>query len=119
MGIAKQNNEHCTKLDLFHFACFNSSCVQISYFEKEMRAMSPIFDLPAWHARFSQLYSSTTPSRPKRSHKLFHKSLKRQQKLALLPPSKYTETLTFDHLGIQIKSLRSLKMSLRSERSNL
>ena len=39
-------------------------------------------------------------------------------KLALLPPSKYTKTLLYNHLCIQMKQLRSLKMSLRSARSN-
>jgi len=32
--------------------------------------------------------------------------------LDLLPPSKYTKTLLYNHLSIQIKQLRSLKMSL-------
>ena len=39
-------------------------------------------------------------------------------KLALLPPSKYIKTLLCNHLCIRMKQLRSLKMSLRSARSN-
>jgi len=38
---------------------------------------------------------------------------------ALLPPSKHTKSLLYNHLGIQMKQLRSLKMSLRSARSSL
>jgi len=42
-----------------------------------------------------------------------------QYEVALLPPSKYTKTLLYNHLGIQIKQMRSLKMSLQSARSSL
>ena len=45
------------------------------------------------------------------------RSLKTQYKFALLPPSKYTKSLLCNHLGIQMKQLRSLKMSLWSARS--
>jgi len=41
----------------------------------------------------------------------FKRSLKIQYKLDLLPPSKYTKTLLYNHLGIQMKLMRSLKMS--------
>ena len=49
----------------------------------------------------------------------FQRSLKTKYKLALLPPWKYTKTLLYYHIGIQVKQLRSLKMSLQSVRSNL
>ena len=49
----------------------------------------------------------------------FQRSLKIQYKFALLPPSKYSKSLLYNHLGIQMKQLRSLKMSLRSARSSL
>ena len=39
-------------------------------------------------------------------------------KLALLPSSKYIKTLIYNHLGIQMKELRPLKMSLQSAMSN-
>ena len=39
-----------------------------------------------------------------------------QYKLALLPPSKYTKTLLYHHLGIPMKQLQFLKMSLWSAR---
>jgi len=55
----------------------------------------------------------------KQSAKPFQLSLKVQQKLAFLPPWKYTKTLLCDYLSIQIKKLWSLKISLLSARSNL
>jgi len=50
--------------------------------------------------------------------KFFQRSLKIQQKLSLLQSSKYTKTFVYDRLYIQIKLLRSLKISLWSARSN-
>jgi len=49
---------------------------------------------------------------------IFQRSFKIQFKLALPPSSKNTKTLLYNHLGIQMKHLRSLKMSLQSARSN-
>ena len=42
--------------------------------------------------------------------KIFQQSLKIQYKFALLPPSKYTKTLIYKRLGIQMKQLRPLKV---------
>jgi len=49
----------------------------------------------------------------------FQRFLKIQYELSLLPPSKYTKTLLYNHLGFQIKQMWPLKVSLQSARSNL
>jgi len=51
--------------------------------------------------------------------KFFQQSPKIQHKFALLPPSSYTKTLIYIHLGIQMKQLRSLKKSLQRAWSKL
>ena len=45
--------------------------------------------------------------------------LSKIQKFTAQPPAIYTKTLLYDHLGIQMKYVRSPKMSLRSPWSDL
>jgi len=70
--------------------CIEADC---EYFRRGAQCFSRGFEIPKRFLNYSN-------------------GLSKQFKLALLTPSKYTKTLFYNHLSIQIKQLRSLKMSL-------
>ena len=65
------------------------------------------------------VFSGVLRESPNRFSSFFQQFLKIQYKLALLAPPKITKTLLYNHLGIQIEQMLSLKMSLQSARSSL
>jgi len=78
-----------------HVGMAGSLCIEADYeyFRRGVQRFSKGFERP----KLSLNYSN---------------GLSKLLKLALIPTSKYTKTLIYNHLSIQIKQLRSFKISL-------